>query len=787
MHEIRRVGTITFIGCQLLSGASWADTSSVEAPSVETSGPDSAHEGNQSNALEEVLVTATRQAKPLSKVPISVAVLSQETMDQEHVLDIDDVARLVPGINLTPLGSNDISGMGRTIAIRGISSTVGAATTGIYIDDTPIQVRSLGYDTTNVYPEVFDLDRIEVLRGPQGTLFGAGAEGGAIRFITPQPSLTTFSSYDRAELSTTRGGDMSYEAGGAVGGPLIDNELGFRVSAWYRRDGGYIDRVDPISRQTLEPNANSTDNIVLRAALSWIIADQLKATLSVYNQSELAHGTPLFFESFSSPGQDRFRSGNTIPQYIADRFTLPSLNLAYSADTFEVISTTSNFHRNIDRRLDYSAFIGTQIDGNPFFYGPGAYSEAFINDTQRSLTQEVRVQSNTHSKLAWVFGAYYGDARQTTYELSYDPYFNSTLQSLGVPGIPLLYGTSLYQTNGTSVDDQKALFAQADYELVPGLKVIGGVRVSRTTFSATRNSEGPIAGPGGVQFGASESETPVTPKYGVSYQLNPANMAYVTVSKGFRVGGVNQPTLSYCQPELESIGLKTSPESYKSDTVWSYEVGVKNRLFGGVLQLDTSIYDIEWRNTQRSIALANCGDQFITNLGSARSKGLDVALGVHPIEALTLTATAAYTDARLTQTVLGPTSSAGIATVYARQGDPIGVVPWSATASAEFAFALFSQRGYARSDFQHVSAAPMPDYTVYGADPEVAGSQSYSDISLRLGIRTASLDISAFVNNATNETQSLARFRYTVVPNDQLFLDSTLRPRTIGVTAVHRY
>jgi outer membrane receptor protein involved in Fe transport len=152
-----------------------------------------------SGRLKEVVVTATRKEESLSKVPVSVVALGKAEMDEQGVHDIGDIARLAPCVSLLPLRGQDISGTGRTISMRGISSNVGAATTGVYIDDTPTQVRALSNDTTNVYPEVFDLDRVEVLYGLQGTLFGAGAEGGAVRFITTQPSLTDFSTYARSE------------------------------------------------------------------------------------------------------------------------------------------------------------------------------------------------------------------------------------------------------------------------------------------------------------------------------------------------------------------------------------------------------------------------------------------------------------------------------------------------------------------------------------------------------------------------------------------------------------
>jgi iron complex outermembrane receptor protein len=173
---------------------------------------------------------------------LNITAYTAEQMDDQGVRQMDDLARLTPDLQFTHT-SGAAGNNSSNIAIRGVFSDVGAATTGIYIDDTPIQMRNVGYWNANAFPQIFDLERVEVLRGPQGTLFGAGAEGGAVRFITPEPGLKKYSGYARTELAGTVSGDPSYEAGGAVGGPIVEDKLGFRVSAWGRTDGGYIDRV----------------------------------------------------------------------------------------------------------------------------------------------------------------------------------------------------------------------------------------------------------------------------------------------------------------------------------------------------------------------------------------------------------------------------------------------------------------------------------------------------------------------------------------------------------------
>jgi len=186
---------------------------------------------------------------------LSITAYTTQQMDDQGVRQMDDLARLTPDLQFTHT-SGAAGNNSSNIAIRGVFSDVGAATTGIYVDDTPIQMRNVGYWNANAFPQIFDLERVEVLRGPQGTLFGAGAEGGAVRFITPEPGLEKYSGYARAELGQTVNGAPSYEAGAAVGGPIVDDKLGFRVSAWGRTDGGYIDRVSPDTGRTVDSNSN---------------------------------------------------------------------------------------------------------------------------------------------------------------------------------------------------------------------------------------------------------------------------------------------------------------------------------------------------------------------------------------------------------------------------------------------------------------------------------------------------------------------------------------------------
>src|ERR1700761_1610344 len=256
-----------------VTGATAAHAADADVGPAATAAP--AAESESSQGLAEVVVTSQRREENLSKVPISVTAMTQADIDTKGIKDISDIARFTPGITVDNSGTNNIS-------IRGISSSGGAGTTGIYIDDTPIQMRALAFNPDEALPKSFDIDRVEILRGPQGTLFGAGSEGGTVRYITAQPSLTKSSFYSRDEVSFTQGGEPNVEAGVAVGGPLIDGVLGARVTAWYRRDGGWIDRVDPTSPYpqdtVVDKNANHADNTMLRLAFLYAPNDTWKVS-----------------------------------------------------------------------------------------------------------------------------------------------------------------------------------------------------------------------------------------------------------------------------------------------------------------------------------------------------------------------------------------------------------------------------------------------------------------------------------------------------------------------------
>src|ERR1019366_3497301 len=478
--------------------------------------------------LEEITVTATRREESISRVPISITAISQEMLEQKGIKDFADVARFTPGVAFDTSQTNQIS-------IRGISSSGGSGTTGIYIDDVPIQVRALGFNSDDALVKLFDLDRVEVLRGPQGTLFGAGSEGGTVRYITTQPSLTQTSIYSRNEISNTQGGVPSYELGVAAGTPLIDGTLGVRVSAWYRYDGGYINRIDPVSLATLQTNSNYTQTKLVRIAAVWAVSDQWKVTPSYFYQDRFANDVQDYWPLYSDPGNDHFVNANPTQRTVPDTFYMPALKIGGDLGKVNLISNTSYYHRQettgYDGTLYNLGFYQAQgsapvfplssflpgvfpwLDGTGLHLPAGATnyrSPASVQNGQQSLTQEIRLQSaDFNAPLIWTTGLFFSYNRQSYLEQIYDPMLNQlSLAGTGQPYtnffcytnaagvcVPVTYDPRFpndsYFLQTFAQDKQIAWFGEGTYSFTDQFKTTVGVRYSKTKYSFNTLTGGP--------------------------------------------------------------------------------------------------------------------------------------------------------------------------------------------------------------------------------------------------------------------------------------------------------
>ncbi len=773
----------------LLSGMALPVQAQSAAPEADAGGLD----------LTEIVVTATRRQESIDRIPLSISAFSQSRMDAQGIKSIDDVARFTPGLNFAP--SSD--GLTNSIAIRGIASGVGASTTGVYIDDTPVQVRSgTGVVTENVYPQVFDLERVEVLRGPQGTLFGTGSMGGTVRFITPEPSLNHFTGLARAEGGFTKNGDASYEAGVAVGGPIIEDRLGFRVSAFYQSAGGYVDRMPFTGSTVTDKDINDERTTVLRAALKFAASDALAITPSITYQRKRKHDG-YFWENISNTQDAVFNAGWDQPQPSTDSFTLPALKIQWKIGSAELISNTSFLYRSLDRASDYSAFNWFALVGDPTPTAPVPDYRVTSNASvrQNSFTQEVRLQStDTGSRLQWVAGALYQSSRLYTNQYVVDPLLPQLSQDVYGAPIADIFGEGLVDgiysatIDQWAKDTQSALFGQLDYALTPQFKATLGARVARTELKFSRFFGGPLlckACTGSPEFtgGSTPSAHPVTPHFGLSYEPDAHNLYYLSAGKGFRVGGVNNPSVPTDRPGCPG-GLQ-APATFAADRLWSYEIGAKNQFAGGRLKTQASIYYIDWQDIQQAVSANGCfTSSYKDNLGSAKVRGFDLAAEYRIIDNLSVAVSGGYTHARYSSNAFGaPASGTGVRPLIAADGDSLGVAPWNATVSGEYGFHAWEHDAYFRVDYSYTArdtgVTPLRDPASSNYDPGLTADPAVRLLGARLGVRIGDFDLSVFGRNLLNETPALGRMHDGV--GDPLYYAVTVRPRTLGITGTYRF
>ena len=811
-------------------------------------------EGDASNsgALEEVVVTATRRQERLQDVPVSVMAFSQEKLDSQGLKSIDDLSRLSPGLNFQRNGmssAGNYNDEGSDINIRGVDSTAGTATTGIYIDDTPIQTRHVGFGSVNAFPQLFDLDRVEVLRGPQGTLFGAGAEGGVVRFISPEPDLKNSTGYARADAGVTDGGSPNYEGGVAFGAPIIDDVLAFRASVSFRRDGGWVDRVGytlspdsaaltptPIYNGiTTQPNANFQETTTARLAVKWRVTDNLEISPSLYYQRLLIHDTAAYWIALSDPSNSVYRNGNALTNPSSDPFTLSAVKVKWDLGFATLLSNTSFYDRNQKSVSDYTQYLRatwTLFGELPnTFPPPGGRGYALFEDDQRNFYQEIRLSSNdAAARWVWSGGVFFSHLSENVPESIIDPTLDSevinyTTATYGAANALSVCYTEQPCPNGLIyngpvdrvVDKQIALFGEATFKFTDTLKATVGLRASKLDYTGTVWETGPFLGTTIITQGGA-TEKPVTPKAVLSWQPDRDDLVYISASKGFRPGGPNVGVGSICGPNLESLGLplvngqRQVPGQFSSDTLWSYEIGSKNTFLDHTLQINASIFYIDWRNIQQNVYLPSCGEQFTANLGKARSEGGDIEVLYKPMESLTFDLTAAYTDANLTKTscagVLsyngsgcsGTDPSTGkiiTGSPIATNGDALLGAPWSFTASTEYHFPTWEGRTpYARLDLQHSTAQKSllqgQDQRNALFDQTLPGLPVVNNLSARAGLRFNGCDVSVYGNNLTNAHPLMFEARDIATgpgatPVDLLYFGRGVRPRTIGITATYRY
>jgi len=754
---------------------------------------------DQGATVEEIVVTATRQEQNLSKVPLSVAAYTQEKLDKQSIRNFQDVARVTPGVTFARGARGNASGS--SLSIRGISSGSGTATVGVYIDDTPIQQRPGNpYSASNAYPKIFDLARVEILRGPQGTLFGVGSEGGTIRFITPDPSLDSYKVYARTEMAFTQSGDPSFEGGVAVGGPIVQDKLGFRASVSARRDGGFVDRINWNTGAVLDRNANYSDSYTARVALKWLATENLTITPSVYVQDVKTNDSSVYWEYFSNPDDTKFKNGNPVHTPSEDRFSLGAVKAEWDLGPVMLISNSSFYFRKNENVFDSTTLDMASLGGVTTVGPPPALSDiaapGYLHDKQRVFTQEIRLQSNEpDSRLNWTAGVFYQKSFQSSKYIVDNPSMNRIIangfgaccgwtrieQLPFFGGIPLIQDRYVLISLGDMTQEELSAFGQFDFKVTEKLKLTAGLRVASNKYSDNSFSAGPVMSTTGTTSTSSQSDKPVTPKFGVTYQADDENMYYFSAAKGYRQGGTTGDPGTRCGPDLAALGIPLGKREIRPDYVWSYEVGAKKRMFDGRVQMDGSIYRIDWKDIQSGFTLPTCNVPTSANLGEARSEGFDLAVNAVVTDGLTLGLNVGYTNARYTTATTGAGGK-----VVRSKGEPLGVAPWTVAFSAQYDFVVLEQDAYARLDYQYASHNDKAlDLASAATDPTIPRMPESTNLDLRAGVKLKGFDISIFGTNLTNDHPQYGRYRDNLTTFN--YRGVTVRPRTVGVTATYRY
>ena len=717
-------------------------------------------DGAQKVELEEIVVTALKRETNIQDTPLAITAVTGATLNAMGVIDTASLNRVSPGLIVTPSSFS-----GSRLTIRNIQAA-GEATVGLYYDDTPV-VGSAGVtaDAGGTTPSLrlFDIDRVEVLRGPQGTLYGSSSMAGTVRLIFAKPELDTTEATVSAEGNSVAHGGPGYQAQGMVNLPIISDTLAVRAVGFYQESGGYVDNLalnkDGVNKQTtdggrLTIRARPVDGLTIDALA---VIQNTNGALNDYFLTDGAYNE--HYEEL---------------QPTRDDFQLFSGTLNWDLGPVRLTAIGSHTHRDFEYSYDFSEFFRSfgalYPVGSPTNEALNAQAPSVANSPQVTSTNtaEVRLASNAHGPLQWTTGFYYSD-RNGNFD-------SNILRADPVTGdiLPVSAANLLGQRVIGDELKQYAGFAEGTYDITDQLSMTGGIRYFDYTRRATNNVTvvdalvGLVASP---PIDATSKENGELYKGDISYKFTDHVLGYVTASSGERPGGVNQV-----------LGLPADLQNYKSDSLWNYELGLKSELFDRKLVVDADVYQINWSNMQTSGILPNTNFAFIANAGSARVRGAELESTWYPMAGLQFQASGSYSDARLTSNQANQTLQAsGV------RGDQIPYVPEvTAQFSAQYSWAFGSAyRATLRGDVNYTGSS----WTTF---PHANAFQdylpAYTTESLRATINApADWAFAAFVNNLSGSsalTNKLSSNAFGGLNNVRAI---SLTPRTVGVEVTKHF
>ena len=784
--------------------------------------PDPAIIDTGSIKLETVVVTAQKRAQDVQDVPVSISVLGADQLKAQRIQDFDDLSRSVPGVSFNAVSASE----GETsITIRGVSSTAGSATVSLYLDDVSITTKNF-WDFA-AQPRFGDLRSIEVLRGPQGTLWGDSSEGGTIRFIPVEPNMTTFGGEVSLDGSKTSHGGTNDAGSVILNIPFNPDVFAVRASVASSKDAGWIDNYT--QQGTLAARGvNSNDNTTIHILGKITPNDDLTIKPAYFRQVNNSNDNNAFY--LNNPNANSggvgsqfvpslYTQDKQIREFSQDLMTLGSLSISNNFHAFQLTSVTGVFLRDVNRQEDgsfYNSTLFSKLFLDSFFPQNHVKNDSQIGNlaspvqmksNYRQLSQEFRISSpeNVKDPLKWVAGVYF--EKQTIHNTDYQriPGINSAFQNiygfsmdspqsdsagLGIPGTVLFPNDVDESDDRTYREKQIAVFGQIDYDFQPGWHAGLGLRyiTASEDFISIENGFYQNGNLGFTQTGdvnppftQSQSFTKLTPKLSLSHDIDTNNQIYVSAGEGFRLGGPTGPIpLASCTAtgDFAQNGITTQPTLFKSDSLWTYELGSKNFLADNRFSINSAVYYTKWKNVQQQVDLTGCGFVFIENIGDATIYGAEIEAAAKVTSNWRVSMTVSRESATISST-----NNALAAPVGAHL---IDVPDLTATVGSSYAMAVSdSAKLVTRANYSwigHSYGSLQPLLPTSGLPNPGYNNNAYGVLNLSASLVGTNYDVTLYAKNALNSKTIIQS------PSINTVIEGyTVRPLTVGLTSTYRF
>ncbi|GAA5317877.1 MAG: TonB-dependent receptor [Candidatus Pelagadaptatus aseana] len=754
--------------------------------------------------MEEVVVTATKRESSIQDLPFSVNAQTQEDIQRSGATSLEDLSRSVAGLSIQNLGPGQSQ-----VAIRGVSAgqivrdQPGVKEqVGVYLDESVI---SLSLFTPDL--DLFDLNRVETLRGPQGTLFGSGSMGGTIRYITNQPNLEEFEGMVEANLNSVTDGEMGGHVKGMINAPFADGRAALRAVAYTTEYAGFIDAYG--ENGTKDDDVNSGDRTGGRVAITWDVTDNLTITPRIifqeidmdgYNRQEVFN---LFGNAYTTPAInfDEREQYLLLDEGFNDDTMIADIVLEWAMENMDLTFVTSYTDREIEVSRDASALTGSVSIDLGLAAAAVSIPSNLVDTTEvEQYTYEIRLASNdVANPLQWVTGVFFSDTereyKQRLPTPGYDAFADAALGA----------GTSAGAANGFGPDspynadlpydlEQLAIFGELTYDLTEQLQLTLGGRWYDVE-EERRFTSGGVFSNGDDQFDKTESDG-FSPRVMASYDLNDEITLNAQASKGFRLGGANDPlNIGLCGP-ADAATYGGFPE-YDDETMWNYEVGMKANW--GSMTLNTALFYSDIEDLQVTLDAGSCSSRVVYNVPESHTQGLELELGNQLTDNFYVSFAASVLESEFDSTV---TDVNGNILGGIEEGNRLASVPevqLALAATYNFSDALFgSDETFVSASIQHVGdRITQPGDQVDGAGTFSSGLayrgatgaettdldlelDAYELINISAGLVYSDWEANLYVNNLTDENVDLSFDRERGGRARLGF--RTNQPRTIGLT-----